>query len=439
MTSKTALRIGCMISLFLASYPLAALLAFWQDTPYTYWALLLTLGWLIAGAIGGIIKLLFLRQYKRKPRSTNVIFFIIAVVLLAFCLLLPFQKMWLAAIYGIGVAIAFWCGIKWIDANLMRLFRRDTLLIIIAGDVILGFICRACNETLSLIPIIFILMANALLYALVQHTYSVDDMLHDRGSHVWHLPEEMKKSGTRMMLLFSGIGVVLLCLTPLLTRLLRIIGGWIWSGIRALLQWLLSGRGDTASPAVDEEVAPSVVMEEGGTSLSWIWDVIEVTIVVVIIVILIWRRREIGAFIRDKWNQVRQWFSREAKQTSPSDEEHDYYDYTEDILTQEKMAESIEKTSYSARNWRKFYREFMKMSPNAEKYRLGYALLLAKLPEEENVIVESTEEILAERDESVHDKWAQVTSIYNKVRYGKYNPQKNDFIPLEELLKTGLI
>ena len=111
----------------------------------------------------------------------------------------------------------------------------------------------------------------------------------------------------------------------------------------------------------------------------------------------------------------------------------------EDLLYHEKTAVDTV-TLQSRRNWKKAYRRYHRLSNGAERFRLGYALLLAKLPEDAARPADSPAEILEHLQillpaESSLSQWETVTQAYSALRYGEIQPEENAFLAMDALLK----
>ena len=96
---------------------------------------------------------------------------------------------------------------------------------------------------------------------------------------------------------------------------------------------------------------------------------------------------------------------------------------------------------HGSRSWKKAYRRYCKLSQGAERFRLGYALLLAKLPEDAARPSDSPAEIFASlrvtfaEQEYTLSQWETVTNAYNALRYGDVLPEREAFLAMDMLLK----
>ncbi len=430
---KTILRILLITAEMAACYPLAALFAFWNETVNTGISLAFTVGIMVSCWIGALLYLMLAARLKKT--TARVVIVGVMVVLFALCFLIPLRTMWLRGIYGVGVAAACYGGTVLIFQPLPKLVHRDKLTILMAADVLLGIVCGLVDDNIAITPILIVLMANTLLFALTYHELSLEEMLTDRGDHVWHLPKEIRSRSTILMIVFCALGCIFLCLVPLLTKALRWMIHWIGQGVSALLSLAFSGRGNTTQPAVEEASTEEMVPTEPATSASWIWTVLEIAAVVAIVALIVWKRRQIFAWLQEKWQAFRLWLKNRRKKSATAEEEkYAYRDFTEDVLVQEQISGKSEKLTRSERHWRREYRRYQRMPIGAARFRLGYALLLAALPEDRVKPSDSTGDILARQDDN--QNWVDVTKTYDAVRYGERTPQRDDFDALDTLLRA---
>ena len=120
----------------------------------------------------------------------------------------------------------------------------------------------------------------------------------------------------------------------------------------------------------------------------------------------------------------------------PQEEDGAYCDYVEDLITQEKAVVKPE-LPQTRRRWNRVYRRYLHMPLDAARYRLGYALVLAQLPEEMALPSDSAVEILEKlRQFGLADSsWELVTEGYDNVRYGEIQPDGTAFAALDEVLR----
>ena len=124
-------------------------------------------------------------------------------------------------------------------------------------------------------------------------------------------------------------------------------------------------------------------LQQSGAA-GWIRLVIELVLLAAVLVLVIWKRREIGDALLSAWYSLRHWIQQHLRKNHAeqrNDRHEAYCDYVEDLLTAEQPAPSAA-ALYRRRDWKKAYRRYQRLPEQAERFRLGYALLLARLPEE---------------------------------------------------------
>lgn len=310
-------------------------------------------------------------------------------------------------------------------------------------DCFSGFLIYLTGVKLPFLPMVLLFAANAALFALVHNRDAMERMLSGRDGDTWELPTEIRRSNGRLMGILCGVGLALVLCSRPLARGMRWLWRWIYTGFFYALRWLLSlGSSSDTAEEIPESARDKLMELPQNSTSGWVRLVIELVLLAAVLALVIWKRHEIGDAIATAWLSLRQWLRSHLQKNHAAQENQTggaYCDYVEDLLYHEKTAVDTV-TLQSRRNWKKAYRRYHRLSNGAERFRLGYALLLAKLPEDAARPADSPAEILEHLQtllpaESSLSQWETVTQAYSALRYGEIQPEENAFLAMDALLK----
>lgn len=426
------------VSLLTAScYPLLWLLHIWSGTSLSL-AGVLMLVWFFCMWAGTAYPLLLHRKFYRRPRIMNGSIWLLSLAIAAAAYFaVPFSNGLLCGAYGIAAAACFWGGTKLVMLPLERMTHPYVLIGIAALDCVVGFLLYLSSSSLPVWITLLLFGADCCFFAWMHNGHAVESLLSGRGNESWEMPKEIRRSNFCLMGIFCAAGaLLLLCYRPA-AMVLRKIWRWIYTGIWYALRWLLS-RGTTEHtadmPSETEQHLETLPM----SSSHWLHDLLLLLILAALVGILIWKRREVQQVLISAYHAVRRWILARLGRTQKALPETDgaYCDYVEDLLHQEQTWKAGE-PSISGRQWKQRYRQYRRMKPDTARYRLGYALFLAKIPDKVHQICCSPAEILQQMQEQnrASAEMALVTERYMQIRYGMVTPEASDFDTMDLLLK----
>ncbi|WP_295214668.1 hypothetical protein [Ruminococcus sp.] len=438
MSKKIWLHFGLVTALAAAVYPLTVLLNCWGGRSYLLaggmTVILTVLSWL-----GMLHMLLLRRQYRKKTRMVNLsLWAVSALLFVGSVIFAPYPTVFLRALYGIAAGGCYFGASRLLFQPIERIAHPYVFTGLCLWNLFTGLLIHWRDESASFLVTAIILVVNAMLFALVHNMDSLERMLRSRGEGAWEMPKEIQQSNAKLMAVLCSLGIVLFCCYRPLAKLM----GWLWrrlyTGVWYLLRWLLSlGSSDAVSELSEDTSKQLIPLEQNGAS-DWIRLIFEAVILVGLLALVIWKRREIWHGLIQCWCSLRRWIAAQLGKTRhmPQEEDGAYCDYVEDLITQEKAAVKPE-LPQTRRRWNRVYRRYLYMPSDAARYRLGYALVLAQLPEEMALPSDSAVEILEKlRQFGLADSsWELVTEGYDNVRYGEIQPDGTDFAALNEILR----
>lgn len=438
MSKKIWLHFGLVTALAVAVYPLTVLLSCWGGRSYLLaggmTAILAVLSWL-----GMLHMLLLRRQYRKKPRMVNLSLWAIAALLFVGSVIFaPYPTAFLRALYGIAAGDCYFGASRLLFQPVEHIAHPYVFTGLCLWDLFTGLLIHLRDENASFLVTAIILVVNAMLFALVHNLDSLERMLRGRGEDAWEMPKEIQRSNTRLMALLCSLGVVLLCCYRPLAKLMGWFWRWLYTGVWYLLRWLLSlGSSNAVSELPEDTPEQLIPLEQNGAS-DWIRLIFEAIILVGLLALGLWKRREIWQGLVQCWCSLRRWIAAQLGKSRhmPQEEDGAYCDYVQDLMTQEKAPAKPE-LPQTRRRWNRAYRRYLHMPSDAARYRLGYALVLARLPEETALPSDSAVEILEKLRQSglADDSWELATEGYDNVRYGEIPPDGTAFAALDEVLR----
>lgn len=432
-----------LTALTAALYPLLVLLRLWSGA--ANWTVPVMTAALVACAwMGTLFPLLLRRQYARHPRWINgCIWGITLLLCLAGIFAAPYPTQFSRILLGLALGGCFFGGARLVFHPLEHLAHAYVFVGLCIWNCFSGFLIYLNGAELPFLPMVLLFAGNAALFALIHNRDAMERMLSGRDDDTWELPTEIRRSNGKLMGILCGTGLVLVLCSRPLARAMRWLWRWFYTGCFYALRWLLS-LGSTPDAADMPKSANETLMQLPQNSTSgWVRLVIELVLLAAALALVIWKRHEIGEAILSAWLSLRQWFRAHLQKNHAAREEQTggaYCDYVEDLLRHEKPAVNTI-ALHGSHSWKKAYRRYHKLSQGAERFRLGYALLLAKLPEDAARLSDSPAEIFASlrvtfaEQEHTLSQWETVTNAYNALRYGDVLPEKEAFLAMDMLLK----
>ena len=432
-----------LTALTAALYPLLVLLRLWSGA--ANWTVPVMTAALVACAwMGTLFPLLLRRQYARHPRWINgCIWGITLLLCLAGIFAAPYPTQFSRILLGLALGGCFFGGARLVFHPLEHLAHAYVFVGLCIWNCFSGFLIYLNGAELPFLPMVLLFAGNAALFALIHNRDAMERMLSGRDGDTWELHTEIRRSDGKFMGILCGTGLVLVLCSRPLARAMRWLWRWFYTGCFYALRWLLS-LGSTSDAADMPESADETLMQLPQNSTSgWVRLGIELVLLAAALALVIWKRHEIGEAILSAWLSLRQWFRAHLQKNHAAREEQTggaYCDYVEDLLRHEKPAANTI-ALHGSHSWKKAYRRYHKLSQGAERFRLGYALLLAKLPEDAARPSDSPAEIFASlrvtfaEQEHTLSQWETVTNAYNALRYGDVLPEKEAFLAMNMLLK----
>ena len=420
-------------------YPLIRLFGAWSGKDNLF-SLGLTGVLLLCTWSGTLYMLLFRRGYAKRPRLINgSLWGVTALVFLVCCCFVPFPSNMVRFLYGAIAAGCCFGGARLVFHPLEHLAHPYVFAGLCIWHIFIGVLLYLNHAAANVLFFVIIFICNAALFAVVHNGNAMEQMLLGRDDEVWEMPQEMRRSNRKLMGILCGSGVLLLLSYRFLAKGLRWLWRWIYTGLWYGLRRLLS-FGSSAEQVEAPENPPEQLMElPQNTQNVWIRLVIELVFGVGILVLVIWKRREIGTMLAEGWCAFRRWVGTHLRKNHAAAESGSsgaYCDYVEDLLTSEPSQKNIRMQFRSRHRWNQAYRRYRHMPFDCVRYRLGYALALACLPEEIAKPSDSPVEILTHLQKSGETipAWEMVTEAYCQARYGEMKPNREAFLALDRVL-----
>lgn len=438
MTKKLALRISLFTMYPLLLLPIMAILSLFCGAGYLMGilatGLCLALFWL-----GGIFYVLANRVTQKKPWRTRAIAVCFAV---GFGLSSYYCKIFFDPagdlLFGIIAAVAFLAGGKVFFKPLETLTSSFAFTTICLWFLGAGLAWQFLDPRVPALLMVAFLAGFAFLFMMCHNQIALEQTLHDRDGEQWELPQEIRKSNNRMLLLYSVIGGLALLLFRPVGAALRIFVQWAYTGILYLMGIISEMTGSAADGVISRDTTRMILRGQPSAIIAWIVRGVEIAFVCFVVYLIIHNRRAILDKIADFWIRLRRWIVARLKNpTAKMPESTGFVDYVEDITLDPGTNIQAVRESLSHGRWRKQYRRFLRMTDKIGRYRFGYGLMLARLPESFAKPADSPLEILQNLPPQMQKdvRWHSVTKAYIVVRYGGGEPLDEAIRGMEELLR----
>ena len=389
--------------------------------------------------------ILIRRQYRRKPRLVNLSFLGIGLLFgTAAFFLSPFSGTFMAVISALAVFAVYQAGAR------LFFMEYDSLIHpYVYTTICMLFILPSAgiwfgDHTASFLwqGILFLLIS--CIFGAAHNFSGIDTALQSQGAQEEHLPKGLLRHNR---LLLCGFGAIV----GLLLLMRSVIGRFLWTLLKTILHYagkaflwfagLFTGKKEEA--AALEESESGFLQQTAVTQKEWVTLICTLLLMGLVVFLVIRWRSRIAEGVRSLFRSLRSWlawlFGR-SYDTPSHMEAGGYTDYHMDLTAE--AADFGDMPIPEKIRYKKLYRQYRRMENTAEKYRLGYSLLLYRLSQEGLEIKPSfsPQEVLAHvqtQDERTA-LWERVTSGYEQVRYREDLPEKEGFSALDSLLSEKL-
>ena len=396
---------------------------------YAVWIVFRVAGWFIGMAVNSL-------QMRRIPKRivplTNFLSRIGFVVPTAAFIAL---SVWLKSDFSVYFYILPACIIIYFGGNLSvgrsysDIFSRSWFLLDMLSSIAAMIGISLSEETVVTSAAGYMLCVGfaevTLLSAVLANQTNIDTRTSQRDAGKAVLPEGLRRYNA-----FLVIGIVTLTLglfvfaKPLAALLRRIVGAIITAVLylidqaARLLSRLLDAETDIPNENVD--TATSVVELDSGVKLG---NIIFAVVLIAVIVLMILFRKQIFNAIKGLFEPL--FRSRDKTFDKPFADEITSSDAKLNSLRAQRKAE------------RDLERQYARETSPERKYRLGYALFLARLRRTEQPPAPSdTTDVHREKGERAFGEDLRVFSeAYNKVRYADLPPTAEELAAEDELLR----
>lgn len=437
------LHLLLITALSAALYPFPLLLAIWSGSA-GWTAPVMTRLLVLCVWLGTLYILLLRRQYARHPRWVNGGVWALTLLLCVLgSLFAPYPTRLAQVLLGITAGGCFFGGARLVFHPLEHLVHPNVFVGLCLWDCFSGFLIYLTRVKLPFLPMVLLFAANAALFALVHNRDAMERMLSGRDGDTWELPTEIRRSNGRLMGILCGVGLALVLCSRPLARGMRWLWRWIYTGFFYALRWLLSlGSSSDTAEEIPESARDKLMELPQNSTSGWVRLVIELVLLAAVLALVIWKRHEIGDAIASAWLSLaavvpvasakeprrpgkpeRRCILRLCGRSAVPRKNGSRHSHTAKPSQLEKGVPSLSRLPHGA-----------------ERFRLGYALLLAKLPDDAARPADSPAEILEHLqillpEESSLSQWETVTQAYSALRYGEIQPEENAFLAMDALLK----
>ncbi len=440
---RTLLHFAAYAALVLSLYPILAMVFhYMKQSAVSVW---LAEGYLFLVSAAALIHaILIRRQYRRRPVMVNTSFFAVGILAGAGAFFLtPLPGGFMGMISALAVFGVYQAGARlffveydvlthpFVYAGICTIFAVPSAAIWL-GDHDASFLWQG---------ILFLLVSGV--FAVAHNFEGIDVALQSQGAEEEQLPRGLFRHNR---LLLAGFGAAVLIL--LLMR--DVIGELLWTLVKAIIQlvgkglyWLAGlfiGKEEEAAELPESE--PELLQQTMVSKNEWLTLICTLILAGIVIFLIIRYRHQIVTGIRNLVHALRTWIQRVFGHSYDAPrrmESEGYTDYHMDLTGEN--AQWSENVRPKRTNYSRLYRKYRRMEHGAEKYRLGYGLLLHRLESSGAAVRPSSSprEILDNLPEQElrNSLWETVTEGYEQVRYGECVPQTETFSALDMLLSES--
>ncbi|MBQ8686992.1 MAG: hypothetical protein IJ512_00425 [Ruminococcus sp.] len=441
---RTLLHFAVFTALVFSLYPLLAMVFHYSRlSAGSVWLAQL---FLLLVSFAALTHAIFIRrQYRKKPVLVNLSFFGIGLLSgAAAWVLSPFPGVFMAVISAIAVFAVYQAGARLFFIEYDSLIHPYVYTAICMLYIVPSAIIWFGDHDASFLWQAVLFLIISCIFAVAHNFSGIDIALQSQGAEEEHLPKGLLRHN-RLLLCAFGAAVGLL----LLMR--SVIGTFLWTLLKTVLHY--AGRiflwiaglftGNEKEAAELEESESSFLQQTAVTRNEWVTLICTLILAAIAVFVIIRYRRRITEGIRNFFRSIRSWlawlFGR-SYDTPFRMEAGGYTDYHMDLTAEE--SDFADLPSPEKVHYRRLYRKYRRMEHTAEKYRLGYSLLLYRLSQDGLSVKPSLspQEVLAlvQAEGETFALWKTVTYGYEQARYREQLPDGPAFSALDSLLSEKL-
>ena len=438
---RTLLHFAAYGALLLAVYPIIAMVYTFSDLGVLH--MWLSELYIIAAGTAALVHAIMIRRiYRRRPVVVNIGFFIagaiFAVIAFFIC---PFSGTFMRAVSALAVFLVYQAGVRLFFVEYDVLTHTYVYAGICTFFVLTSAAVWIHDKNASFIwqGVVFLIISG--IFSLCRNFAGIDTALGSADDEGTHLPKGILKYNRSLL---GVIGTVVL----ILVVFRGFIGNFLWGTVRTVIK--LAGKvylwfaGLFTGEEQDSSDLDDNVDESAGT-LSYeqneLLTLVCTVILLVILLFLVIRFRDriyrlIYGIIKGIITALGNIFGR-SRERQQVFYEGGYTDCYEEIGRAEMKQLRAKSGGF---RWKRELRRYRKMSFGAEKYRMGYSLLLYRLSQNGVAVSEwSTPQEVYAAVPDAHPSKSElfaVTECYERVRYGEEFPDSRAFEQLDRLLMS---
>ncbi|MBQ8514811.1 MAG: DUF4129 domain-containing protein [Ruminococcus sp.] len=441
---RTLLHFAAFAALGLSLYPILAMVFHYMgQSPGRLW---LAEGFLLLVSLIALIHaILIRRKYRKKPALVNTSFFVMGILLgAAGFMLTPLPGGFMGVLSALAVFGVYQAGARLFFVEYDVLTHTYVYTGVCMAFILPSVIIWIGDHQASFLWQMILFLAVSGVFAIARNFSGMDVALQSQGAEDEQLPKGLLRYNR---LLLCGLGVIVL----LLVLLRSFIGDMLWTLVKTAVHFIgkalywFAGLfiGKEQESGVDPADEPEILQQTAVQQNEWVTLICTLALAALVTFLLVRYRRKIleglTGFIRTLQDWVMHLFGRSYEQPRHL-ESGGYTDYIMDLSVQE--TDWPDEPLRRRFHYGKQYRKFRRMERSAEKYRLGYGLLLYRLSSSGMEVRPSLSprEILKSlpEQEARTSLWELATSGYERVRYREESPSEEAFSALEQLLSEKL-
>ena len=439
---RTLLHFAAFTALVFSLYPILAMVFHYTgQSASSVWLAQL---YLLLESWTALIHAIFVRrQYHRKPVLVNLLFLGAGALFgIAAFLLTPLPGIFMGIVSALAAFGIYQAGARLFFVEYDTLTHPYVYTAVCIFFILPSIALWLGNHEASFLWQVLLFLLVSCVFAAAQNFRGIDLALQSQHTEEESLPKGLLRYNR---LLLCGLGTVILLLVLMRTA----IGNFLWLLLKAVIQsvgrflyWLGNlFTGEEQEEAPEAIAEPEILQETAVSKNEWLTLICTLALAALLIFLMIRYRREIAAGLKGMLHALRAWVMRllgRSYEQPGRMETAGYTDYLMDLTAHE--TDWQEETVSGKFQYGRLYRRFRRMAYSAEKYRLGYGLLLYHLSRRDVPVKASSSprEVLSSlsiQDDSRYALWETVTSGYEQVRYSGQLPEKAAFFALEQLLR----
>ena len=439
MIQRTLLHFAAYAALLLSVYPIIAM-AYTLSGLGTVHIWLSELYVFITGAAALFHAIAVRRIYRRRAVIVNISFTAAgALAAAAAFMLCPCEGVFMKLISAFVIFAVYMGGSRLFFVEYDALTHTYVYAGICAVFAASSAVVWLHDHSAGFIWQIITFLAVSGVFALCRNFAGIDTALQSQGEESGHLPSGILRYNRTLLGAVCAFVLVLVLVRKPIGAFLSYISGKALKLAGKIYFWfsgLFTGKEQESTELSEIIYEPSYSGYHRNDSLVFICTVL---LLAVCVYIILRNRHRISAFIAGIIPSIRRMLARIFGRSYERQERCDGFGYT-DIVTELREDEAREHMKTAGRmNWRKEYRRFRRMEDGAEKYRLGYSLLLYRLKQQGMELAEAStpEEVLSSLppEYSCRGALEAVTRCYERVRYGEVPPEEHEMRMMEKTVR----